>query len=747
MHLADYEEATINSRIWTQTTQFEEKLAELNEHMEKVIQMYLRNEYATIAEYNAQAGSIAEKYHFLVIASFPVNFSDVAARRLRNIAANGARCGVYTLIHWDQRNAPPNDFVPDEMRKNSVRLVRVEKNFLLADWREPGTRLVLEPPPSSEFATQFLHDVGESGRGSSRVEVPFQQVAPGDAEIWTEETTEELRVPIGRSGATKMQYLEIGRGTRQHALIAGKTGSGKSTLFHIIVTNLALWCGPEQVEFYLVDFKKGVEFKCYASRRLPHAKVVAIESDRAFGLSVLQRVDEELRRRGDLFRQLGVQDVAGYKRAGGKEPMPRSLLLIDEFQEFFTEEDRVSQGAAVLLDRIVRQGRAFGIHVLLGSQTLGGAYTLARATIGQMVIRIALMCNEADAFLIMDQDNPAPRLLSRPGEGIYNDAAGAIEGNSPFQAVWLPEEVRDDYLAKIRERADEKKFPGPFVFEGNAPADVRENLILGGLLQTAPAKSAVQAHVWLGAPNSIKGPTEAVFQRQSGGNLLIVGQSEERELTLLVVALVSLAAQYPKGAARFVVLDSTPPGFPERDFLERVIKTVPHEIIQAGNSNLAETMGGLAEELKRRAADESAAAPETFVLIHGLQNFKKLRQEDEFSFSSAESAAVNPAAVLQNLISDGPAHGIHIIATCDTYNNVNRFLGRKTLTEFEMRVLFQMSASDSASLVESPDAGTLGLHRALFYNDREGYTEIFRPYARPDNEWIEEVARQLAQSK
>ncbi len=764
MHLADYEEGYINSRIWTQATQFEEKLAELNEHMEKVIQMYLRNEYATIADYNAQAGSIAEKYYFLVIASFPVNFSDVAARRLRNIAANGARCGVYTLIHWDQRNAPPNDFVPDEMRKNSVRLVRAEKNFILADWRQPGTRLALDASPPPEFATHFLHEVGASSKDSGRVEVPFQQVAPPDSEIWSEQTAEELRVPIGRSGATKFQYLEIGKGTRQHVLIAGKTGSGKSTLFHIIVTNLALWCGPEQVEFYLVDFKKGVEFKCYANRRLPHAKVVAIESDRAFGLSVLQRVDDELRRRGDLFRQLGVQDVAGYKRAGGKEPMPRSLLMIDEFQEFFTEEDRVSQGAAVLLDRIVRQGRAFGIHVLLGSQTLGGAYTLARATIGQMVIRIALMCNEADAFLIMDQDNPAPRLLTRPGEGIYNDSAGSIEGNSPFQAVWLAEEVRDNYLAKIRDRANEKKFPGPFVFEGNAPADVRENLLLNESLKSWKEFSLsalggrgedrgevrgkqipVQSRIWLGAPNSIKGPTEAVFLRQSGSNLLIVGQSEERELTLLAAALVSLAAQFPKGAARFVVLDNTPPGFPERDFLDRTIRAMPHEIVQAGNANLAETMGALAEELKKRAADESAPAPETFVLVHGLPNFKKLRQEDEFSFSSGSSDAPNPAAILQSLISDGPAHGIHIIATCDTYNNVNRFLGRKTLAEFEMRLLFQMSASDSASLVESPDASTLGLHRALYYNDREGYTEIFRPYARPGNEWIEEVAGLLAQ--
>ena len=137
----------------------------------------------------------------------------------------------------------------------------------------------------------------------------------------------------------------------------------------------------------------------------------------------------------------------------------------------------------MLLDRLVRQGRAFGIHVLLGSQTLGGAYTLARATLGQMVIRIALQCNEADAYLIMDQDNPAPRLLSRPGEGIYNDSAGSIEGNSPFQAVWLPEPVRDEYLEKVRERADHETqdYPGPFVFEGNAPADVRENSVLNRL--------------------------------------------------------------------------------------------------------------------------------------------------------------------------------------------------------------------------------------------------------------------------
>ena len=750
MHLADYEESHINSRIWTQSGQLEEKLGELNEHMEKVIQMYLRNEYESIAEYNAQAGAIAEKYHFLVIADFPVNFSDTAARRLINIASSGARCGVYTLIHWDRRHALPHGFVPEELRKNSIRVVRTGQGFEVGGKPLAGTRLVLDSPPSAEFATHFLHEVGQLGKDSNRVEVPFGQVAPPESKIWSEDTTEELQVPIGRSGATKLQYLQIGTGTRQHGLIAGKTGSGKSTLFHVIITNLAMWCSPEQVEFYLVDFKKGVEFKCYASRRLPHAKVVAIESDRQFGLSVLQRVDEELRRRGDLFRNLGVQDLPGYKRAGGTEPMPRSLLIIDEFQEFFVEEDRVSQYAAVLLDRIVRQGRAFGIHVLLGSQTLGGAYTLARATIGQMVIRIALQCNEADAYLIMDQDNPAPRLLTRPGEGIYNDAAGAIEGNSPFQTVWLSERERDGCLAKVRERADRGSNPppGPFVFEGNAPAEVRENVPLRELLDATPVQAPAQARIWLGAPNSIKGPTEAVFRRQSGSHLIVVGQSEERALTLLSLALVSLAAQYPEGTVRFILFDSTPPGFPQREFLKKIVKAVPHEILQVNNSNFTATVNSLAEESTPSAGEGSAPGCDTFVFIHGLQNYKKFRQEDDFGLSAGDSASgAPPAAVLQNLISDGPARGIHIIATCDTYNNVNRFLGRKTLSEFEMRVLFQMSASDSASLIDAPDAATLGLHRALYYNDREGYIEAFRPYALPGSEWVEEVAAQLGRKR
>lgn len=733
MHLADYEDSLINKRIWTQATEIEQRLSDLNKHIEKVIQLHLRNEYPTIREYNEQAGNIAEKYHFLVIADFPVNFSDSALRNLVNIAVSGARCGVYLLIHWDRRHDVPR-FVLDELKRNSICLTQVKGGFELDGFSAKGTQLTLESAPAPEVTTQFLHKVGVGWKDSNRIEVPFSRITPSPEEIWSLDTAEELRVPIGRAGAAKLQYLAIGKGTRQHTLIGGKTGSGKSTLFHVMVTNLALWCSPDQVEFYLVDFKKGVEFKCYATSKLPHARVVAIESDREFGLGVLQRVDEELRRRGDLFRKLGVQNLATYRKASGL-PLPRTLLLVDEFQEYFVEDDRIAQEANVLLDRIVRQGRAFGIHVVLGSQTLGGAYTLARATMGQMVIRIALQCNEADAQLIMDDNNPAPKFLTRPGEGIYNDMAGAVEGNSPFQTVWLSEEDRDARLAEVRTRALESGVarPAPFVFEGNAPSEVGDNTALAALL--ANPRVAPTPRIWLGEPNAIKGPTEVVFPRQSGSHLLIVGQAEEPVLAMMSAALVALSAQLPKENARLLWLDSSAPDSPQRDYLVRLTRSLAHDVTIVRPADLAEALADLKEPAEGRT---------TFLFIPGIQNFKKLRQEEDFGFSLNEDEGASPAKIFGELLTEGPGQGIHVIAACDTYNNVMRFIGRKPLTEFEMRVLFQMNANDSASLIDSPKAGTLGLHRAVLYNGHEGSLEIFRPYALPDTGWIEQAGPRLA---
>src|SRR5271154_6337341 len=103
---------------------------------------------------------------------------------------------------------------------------------------------------------------------------------------------------------------------------------------------------------------------------------------------------------------------------------------------------------------------------------------------------------------------------------------------------------------------------------------------------------------------------------------------------------------------------------------------------------------------KRAEEDHGANAPSTFLFFHGLQKFNKLRHEDDFGFSSGGDDAPSPGAQLNNLITEGTSLGFHVIASVDTYNNVNRFLSKKAFSEFEMRVLFQMSANDSANLID-----------------------------------------------
>ncbi|MCU0794823.1 MAG: AAA family ATPase [Akkermansiaceae bacterium] len=720
MHLADYEENLIHGRIWTQPQQIEQRLGELNEHVEKVIQMYLRNEYPTITEYNRMAGTIAERYQFVIVCGFPSGFSDTALSRLRTLAASGSRCGVYLILQSEEPIA--DSALSTALGEACLRVKKYDAPRTWSIVNHPG-RVLLDSPPETAIETRWVHRLGKASVDSNRVEVPFSGIMPA-APWWQGDAGAELRVPIGRTGATKLQELALGKGTRQHVLVAGKTGSGKSTLFHVMITNLALHFSPDEVEFYLIDFKKGVEFQCYGTHRLPHARVVAIESDREFGLSVLRRVDDELRQRGDAFREQGAQDLQGYRKASGRV-MPRSLLIIDEFQEFFTEDDGTAQEASLLLDRIVRQGRAFGIHVILGSQTLGGAYTLARATLGQMVIRIALQCNEADAYLIMDDDNPAPRLLTRPGEGIYNDNAGAIANNSPFQTVWLDEKERDELLEKVTVLSAERgiKHAPPVVFEGNAPADLQENALLAELRKNPPTHPPEVPRAWLGAPNSIKGPTEARFPRQSGANLLLVGQGEERMKAMMGSILLSLAAQYPADAARFIVVDSEG----TKAYLAGLGTAIPQTLETVAPAELGRVMGELATRLAAGHGED------VFLLIRDLQRFKILRPDDEFRFSFDEEVGGKPDAgkTLLDLLSEGPAAGIHVILSVDNWANAARWIPRKSLADLPQRVLFQMSAADSVSLIDTPAASKLGLHRALFHDESQGTQELFRPYAKP----------------
>ena len=134
-------------------------------------------------------------------------------------------------------------------------------------------------------------------------------------------------------------------------------------------------------------------------------------------------------------------------------------------------------------------------------------------------------------------------------------------------------------------------------------------------------------------------------------------------------------------------------------------------------------------------------------MIYDIQRFRDLRKaDDDFGFSSSfgEDKPASPSKSFTNILKDGPAVGVHTLVWCDSVNNLNRTFDRQGLREFEIRVLFQMSANDSSTLIDSPAAGKLGANRALFYSEEENRIEKFRPYGLPDPAWLEHVAERFS---
>ncbi len=713
MRLSDIDPSPVGQRIWADPHHIERQLHDLTEHMQTVIQKYLRADFATIEDYNAAAGEIAEPYRFVIIADLHEALTDVGAARLKSILESGPRCGVYALLSIETGQKLPGDLM-STLGATTVELDISDGLPRFTDERYDGVELAQEPEPDDRLTAEILDRVAAASTEAGRVEVPFDRLAPTAAQVWSRKCDEEMIVPLGRSGAQKNQELRLGIGTRQHALIAGRTGSGKSTLLHVMITAAGMWYSPDELQMYLIDFKKGVEFKAYTQGRLPHVRAVAIESDREFGLSVLNRLDEELTTRGELFRKLGAQNLQSARSLAPEERLPRLLLLIDEFQEFFTEDDEVSSDATLLLDRLVRQGRAFGVHVVLGSQTLAGAYSLARSTLGQIGVRIALQCSETDSYLILGEDNNAARLLERPGEAIYNNAGGLIEGNSPFQTAWLPDAQRDEMLGALPQ--DTRDRPQTVVFEGNKPAEFDASLT--AFVDAYPERTIPR--MLLGDSVAIAPPTAPALTRRSGASMLIVSPQPEPSIGMLISSAITFSMSPD---TRVVFVDPTPEDDTQHGVAQQLFesKNVDIEIVSASSADrVVSEINTLVNERTERGGSP------VLLVLNGLHRLRSLRKSDDYSFSLDEESG-SPDKELANILLEGPAKGVWVAAWCDSLSNLERAMDRAVIREFGLRVLMQMSASDSTMLMDSSAASSLGANRAIFVDDVAGTGVKFRP--------------------
>ena len=212
-----------------------------------------------------------------------------------------------------------------------------------------------------------------------------------------------------------------------HILLGGSTGSGKSILLKVLLVQSL----KKNAIVSIADFKGGVDFP-----RVWHDKCKMCFDENTL-LTLLTELTDELERRKTLFRENGCANIGDYNKQSAV-PLQRHIFACDEVAEVLdktglTKEQKERVGLIEnRLSMIARQGRAFGIHLILATQRPD-----ANILSGQIRNNIdCRACGRADTILsqiILDNTTAA--------EQIPKDKAGRfiLHDGTAFQGFWIDE--------------------------------------------------------------------------------------------------------------------------------------------------------------------------------------------------------------------------------------------------------------------------------------------------------------------
>ncbi|WP_328344483.1 FtsK/SpoIIIE domain-containing protein [Micromonospora sp. NBC_00421] len=529
---------------------------------------------------------------------------------------------------------------------------------------------------------------------------------------WTGSARAGLSTVVGRSGRTPVG-LAFDDAT-PHWLVGGRTGAGKTVFLLDVLYGLAARYSPTELQLWLLDFKEGVSFTEFVPTDrdpsfLPHARAVGVESDREYGLAVLRELRRELGRRAGLFKRHGVTKLADLPDT---EPVPRTVVVIDEFHVLFAGNDRLAREAVDLLEELGRKGRSYGVHLVLASQSTSGVealYGRAESLFGQFALRVALPGGEAVL---------GPRGVvtgaTEIGTAVVNTAAGAAGADTLLRFPDAHADARQ--LARLRyelwdARPDDNGPPA--VFRGYATAHLEDEPV------PATAAAARRPTVLVGRTVDVAGSTARFdLDASPGRHLGVVGTSATGGHVLRAAAL-SLAGQHRPGEADFVLASLVAAADELADDTAVGLKAAGHPVTRVDAAGLRARIGAL-------VADPGGGG-RTYLVVFGVDAAgAALAVADPDTFRSGHDD-------LRSLLRTGPGHGVHLLGWWRGLRRLADDLGgSQNRDDVACLVALNVPADDLGLYLGVTDlTWTPRPDRALLVDRHAQRTALIVPFVRP----------------
>jgi S-DNA-T family DNA segregation ATPase FtsK/SpoIIIE len=533
---------------------------------------------------------------------------------------------------------------------------------------------------------------------------------------WQAPTGVSTPIGTGENGVLTLDLVRDG----PHGLVGGTTGSGKSEFLRSLVAGLAARNDPTRLNFILVDFKGGAAFK--ACERLPHTIGTISNLDEQLADRALLALEAEMERRQRVFAEAGegIDNLNAYLATNPAEPMPRLLLVIDEFAMLAKDFPDVLKA----LVSVGAVGRTLGVHMILATQRPAGV--VSDDILANTNLRVALRVQSRDdsnnvigvpaasaigraqmgrAFVKLGQDDITPVQTAlvtgraQLGGGPAVDVREIRQFGVPLPAAAPPRSVVPDENdldllidAIVQANAEAGHAPPRQVW----PEALGERVELEGFVpeQDSSSPAALSepptdaAARLLPRVGGVRGSSvlvtlmdEPELQRQSAagwdmsmGNLMLMGVAGSGTSTALASIALTLAKDADPADLDLMILDLGNGAL-------GALKRLPHTVAYVGTGTGAKEQQARFLRHLNTELESRRAAPgthrRTVVLLDGLASLR-----DEFQDFEGQQLL----ALLYRAYADGPALGLSFAVTTTRAKAVPSAMNEVTLQRWLFRL-------------------------------------------------------------
>lgn len=538
-----------------------EILEELSQYIGKVnrarcgeeIYKYNRQRTNEDGTFSDDAGIIPQK--FIIFENIHGVLDTTSTSEILTLIENAQECGISILLVSKHNENEPLD-------ENEKRLMK-RRNIDILEWHSEAEEdwcdislsgrslnksdnesyhFNFQPYAMQDISTDFLEKICEQYAPDLEVETRLEKVINIDEIFGKKEGSEKIEIPVGINERKKISNITLGDSDGAHALLAGQTGCGKSSLLHTIINGVILNYHPQDVQIWLSDYKAN-EFLRYAKNTPPHIRYISTDRSMEYSFCFLDKIYAEQQRRIELFDS--ITSVKEYREVHGIHSMPRILIIIDEFhvmahhiEEEPTYRDRLTS--------ILREARSVGITLLLADQTCGvGLRGLTEAGKNQLTCRMAMqtkMDEYNDVFDITNAKEVIPEmkpyelLLKRVKDIVDDDGK---KTNKAFyehnKTIFTDKDIREKIVQKSIEVYGKSKDPEIYENVKRMKADwnlIRESEKIN--------KNEEETSFYMGVPADLSKFMKISIVPNYSENIMCIGKNIVLQKDVILHAIMSI---------------------------------------------------------------------------------------------------------------------------------------------------------------------------------------------------------------